>query len=152
MPSMGFDDSNIKWYTLEGVDHAWYHIVNVQDEGAIVDVLFKFSGGERIVTHNHLADYSTLILQGELRIYSADGTLKEIRPVGSYTSRPAGGPAHTEGGGDGDVIALFSNRGQSGVIYEILGPGAVVVATLGFDDFKGLWQAQDEPVQPVIMG
>lgn len=54
--------------------------------------------------------YSTLVLQGELRIYRPNGELKEIRKVGSYVASKADGEPHTEGGGDQDVIAFFSYR------------------------------------------
>jgi 2,4'-dihydroxyacetophenone dioxygenase len=59
------------------------------------------------------------VIQGELRIYSPNGELKEIRPVGSYVSTPAGGKPHREGGGDRDVIVFFSNRNVDGVVYDV---------------------------------
>ena len=147
-----FDESNVTWYRLEGIDHLWYHVLNVDEDLKVVDLLLKFSGGERVVLHKHHADYSTFIIQGELRIYDADGALTEIRPTASYVQKSAGGPPHTEGGGDQDCIAWFSNKGTDGVIYEILGPGGETLGTLGFAEFKALMQAQDTPVQPVVPG
>lgn len=147
-----FDQSNIKWNTLKGFDHIWYHIIRVDASAKIVEVIFKFAANKRIVLHRHHADYSTFIIQGELRLYDKDGVLKEIRPTGSYVQKKAGGPPHDEGGGDVDCIALFSNWGTDGVIYEILDAKLNTVATLGLKDFQALFEAQSAPVQPTIPG
>lgn len=148
----GFDQSNIQWNMLEGIDHVWYHVLKVDPEAKIVDLLLKFAANQRIVLHKHHADYSTFIIQGELRLYDDAGALTEIRPSGSYVEKPAGGAPHTEGGGDVDCIAWFSNRGADGMIYEILGPDRETVATLSLQDFNNLWAAQEPPVQPYIPG
>ena len=89
VPTTAFDQSNIRWYVLEGIDNAYYHVCSVDEENKIVDVLFKFDANKQVILHRHHAAYRTLVLQGELRIYKADGALKEIRPVGSYVERPA---------------------------------------------------------------
>jgi quercetin dioxygenase-like cupin family protein len=138
----GFDERNIKWNKLEGFDHIWYQVCNVDEKNGIVDILFKFSANKQIVLHRHKAPYSTLILKGELRIYEADGALKEIRPIGSYVSKPASDEPHREGGGDQDVIAFFSNRGVTGPVYEVLDDDLNPIATLGLQDFGGLLEAQ----------
>lgn len=145
-----FDQSNIKWNTLDGIENLWYHIIRVDPSAKIVDIVLKFAANKKVVLHRHHADYSTFIIQGELRLYDKDGVLKEIRPTGSYVQKKAGGPPHDEGGGDVDCIALFSNWGTDGVIYEILDPELKTAATLGFKDFKALFEAQAKPVQPII--
>lgn len=137
-----FDESNISWNTLEGIEHLHYHIFAVDEAMKIVDVMFKFAANKTVILHRHHADYITLVVQGELRIYRANGEVKEVRPVGSYVATRGGGEPHTEGGGDEDAIVFFSNRGQDGVIYEILDPDLNTVATLGLQDFKALLQAQ----------
>lgn len=147
-----FDQSNIKWNTLDGIENLWYHIIRVDPSAKIVDIVLKFAANKKVVLHRHHADYSTFIIQGELRLYDKDGVLKEIRPTGSYVQKKAGGPPHDEGGGDVDCIALFSNWGTDGVIYEILDPELKTAATLGFKDFKALFEAQAAPVQPTIPG
>lgn len=147
-----FDESNVKWNVLEGIDNVWYHVLKVDPEAKIVDLLLKFAANERIVLHRHHADYSTFIIQGELRLYDEAGELTEIRPTASFVEKPAGGAPHTEGGGDVDCIAWFSNRGTDGMIYEILGPENETVATLGLQEFKALWDAQEPPVQPILPG
>jgi len=147
-----FDQSNINWNTLEGIDHVWYHVLKVDTEAKIVDLLLKFAANQKIVLHRHHADYSTFIIQGELRLYNENDELTEIRPTASFVEKPAGGAPHTEGGGDVDCIAWFSNRGADGMIYEILGQDNETVATLGLQDFEALWKAQEPPVQPHIPG
>lgn len=137
-----FDESNITWHTLEGVENLHYHIFAVDEEKKIVDIMFKFAANKKIVMHRHHADYVTVVVQGELRIYRPNGELKEVRPVGSYVSTRGGGEPHTEGGGDEDVIAFFSNRGQAGVIYEILDEDMNPVMTIGMQEFKALMEAQ----------
>lgn len=148
----GFDQSNITWNSLPGIDHVWYHVLKVDPADKVVDLLLKFSANERIVLHRHHADYSTFIIQGELRLYDEAGALTEIRPTGSFVEKPGGGAPHTEGGGDIDCIAWFSNRGTDGMIYEILGEGGETLATLGLPDFAALQEAQEPPVQPIIPG
>lgn len=137
-----FDDRNITWHTLEGIENIQYHVYAVDEAMKIVDVMFKFASNKQVILHRHHADYITLVIQGELRIYSANGGVKEVRPVGSYVATRGGGEPHTEGGGDEEAIVFFSNRGQDGVIYEILDPDLNTVATLGLQDFKALLQAQ----------
>lgn len=137
-----FDDSNIRWNTIEGIDDVWYHILDIDDVNRIVDILFKFSANARIILHRHKADYRTFVIQGELRLYDARDELTEIRKVGSYVGKAAGGAPHREGGGDQDVIAIFSNRNVEGPIYEILDEDLNVIAMFGFDEFKALLAQQ----------
>ncbi|MEL6919614.1 MAG: regulator [Pseudomonadota bacterium] len=147
-----FDQSNIKWNTLEGIEHLWYHVFNVDRDLKVVDLLFKFAANEKVVLHKHHADYSAFIIQGELRLYDAAGALTEVHPTASFVQKSAGGGPHTEGGGDQDCIAWFSNKGTDGLIYEILGPNGETLGTLGVPEFEALMQAQDEPVQPIVSG
>ncbi|MFD0987853.1 cupin domain-containing protein [Methyloligella solikamskensis] len=141
MPTKAFDDTHINWRTIDGIDHLAYHICEVDAENGTVDLLFKFDANSKIALHNHMVPYRTLILQGELRIYRANGELKEIRPVGSYVSAGPG-ESHTEGGGDQDVIAFFSNRNVKDVVYEILDENREVVATFGIPEFSALLEEQ----------
>jgi quercetin dioxygenase-like cupin family protein len=142
MATLLFDDRNINWRTVEGFEHAAYHILSVDEKARIVDLLFKFAANERIALHRHAAAFRTLVLQGELRIYRPDGALKEVRPVGSYVAGQAGGEPHTEGGGDQDAIVYFSNRDIDGPVYELLDESRAVVATIGIPEFKALLDEQ----------
>lgn len=140
--SRKFDDSNITWHTLEGIENLHYHIYAVDEARKIVDVMFKFAANKKVVLHRHHADYITLVIQGELRLFRANGELKEVRKVGSYVATSVGGEPHTECGGDEDAIVFFSNRGQDGTIYEILDEQMNTLANLGLQDFKALLLAQ----------
>ncbi|HVZ03137.1 regulator [Hyphomicrobium sp.] len=140
--SLPFDTRNIRWYTLPDFPHVAYHICKVDEQNHIVDILFKFDANSQIALHRHKADYVTLILQGELRIYRANGELKEIRPVGSYVETASDGEPHREGGGAQDVIAFFSNRNVKDLVYEILDDDLNVIATLGVGEFRALYEAQ----------
>jgi quercetin dioxygenase-like cupin family protein len=142
MGTLPFDIRNVQWSRLDDLPHVAYHVCAVDDEKRIVDILFKFDANAKIVLHRHKADYITLVLQGELRLYRPNGELKEIRPVGSYVAGKANGEPHTEGGGDQDVIAFFSNRNVDNVVYEILDESLAIVATFGMAEFKALMEAQ----------
>jgi quercetin dioxygenase-like cupin family protein len=150
MMTREFDDRNIRWRSIEGFDHIMYYVCDVDDKNRIVDVLFKFAAKSRIVLHRHHAAYRTLVLQGELRIYRANGQLSEVRPVGSYVSAPAQGAPHTEGGGEQDAIVFFSNRNVDNLIYEILDDRLQTIATLGIGDFKAFLEAQKLEEMPDV--
>ncbi len=137
-----FDDRNITWGTIEGFDHVAYYIYGIDEANKIVDVLFKFTANQQVMLHRHKTPYRTLVIQGELRIYRANGELKEVRPVGSYVSTEANGEPHREGGGDQDVIVFFSNRNVEDPVYEFRDNDLNHVVTLGLADFKSLLEAQ----------
>ncbi|MFA5899693.1 MAG: regulator [Hyphomicrobium sp.] len=145
MTTIPFDTRNIRWNTLEGFPNLAYHICAVDPEKRIVDILFKFDAHSKIAMHRHRCDYVTLVLQGELRIYRSNGELKEVRPVGSYVATPGDGEPHTEGGGDQDVIAFFSNRNVGDTVYEILDEDLNTVANFGMVEFKALQDGQLPP-------
>lgn len=138
-----FDDTHIRWQTLEGFEHLSYFILNMDEANAIIDVLFKFSAQQQIVLHRHKALNHTFVIQGEHRLYKTDGSLKECRVVGSYTCSPASDEPHREGGGDTDAIVFFSIRSQAGVLYEILDDDLQTIATLTTQDFADLYQKQN---------
>ena len=104
----------------------------------------KLSANQQITLHNHCADYRTLTLQGDFRLYRANGELKEVRPVGSYVSTAAGGEPHREGGGDQEAIVFYSNRSVEKRIYEFLDDKMTIFATLGMVEFKALLQGQKQ--------
>lgn len=138
MSKLQFDDSNVRWQTLAGFEHLHYSILDIDEAHNIVDVLFKFSAGQQIVLHRHKVFNKMFVIQGEHRLYHANGRLKEIRPVGRYTSSPATDEPHREGGGAMDTVVLFSIRGGDGVFYEILDDDLNVIAELGMVDFVEL--------------
>ncbi|MDD5463145.1 MAG: regulator [Methylococcales bacterium] len=142
MTSHLFDVANIKWQTLGDFEHLLYSILNIDEQNKIIDVIFKFTARQQIALHRHKALNNTFVIQGEHRLYEADGRLKEIRAVGSYTSSQPSDEPHREGGGDVDVIVFFSIRDNDGVLYEVLDDDLNVIATLGFQNFIDLYKDQ----------
>jgi quercetin dioxygenase-like cupin family protein len=137
-----FDERNIVWRSIPWLDHVSYFVYNVDETNRIVDVIFKFAANQRAMLHQHKAPYITLVIQGELRLYHADGKLKEIRPAGSYVLRAAHGEPHTEGGGDRDAIVFFSNRNVADELYEFLDAEGRTFQVLRLADFKAEFDAQ----------
>lgn len=136
-----FDDRHIHWHKLGNFEHFVYSILDVDRDNNIVDVIFKFEPYKPIVLHRHKALNKTLVIQGEHRIYEANGDLKEIRPVGSYTTSPANPDPHRECGGDVGAVVYFSIRGSDGIFYEVLDDQHNLVATLSMQDFINLFEA-----------
>tara|TARA_B100001564_G_C20560742_1_gene633611 strand:- start:89 stop:592 length:504 start_codon:yes stop_codon:yes gene_type:complete len=137
-----FDENKVEWQALPDVDHVWLSILNVDDTAKIVDVLFKFSANEKIVLHRHTANFNTFVIKGEHRIYSPEGDLKEVRPAGTYKAGFPDIEPHREGGGDEDVIILFSLRPYNNdPIYEILDEDRSILDTMTFEDLKEMHNA-----------
>lgn len=145
MSNYFFDDRLIQWQILEGFDHLHFSILDIDESNKIIDILYKFAARQQIALHRHKTLNNLFVIQGEHRIYKANGEIKEIRPTGSYTiSQPSEEP-HREGGGDVDVIVLFSIRGSYGVLYEILDDELNIIATLSMQDYIDLYQKQKQP-------
>ncbi len=144
MALYNFDDSNIRWNKLGDFEHLVYSILDIDEKNNIADVLFKFAANQQIVLHRHKAHNNTLVIQGEHRLYEANGNIKEIRPVGSYTVSPPSDEPHREGGGDQDVVVFFSIRGSDGILYEVLDDDLNQIATISMQDLIGLYQAQQD--------
>jgi hypothetical protein len=140
----GFDDRHIPWAELPPFEHFVFAMLDVDRERCIADFILKFEPGQRIFLHRHTALTHTLVLAGEHRLYEPDGRLKEIRPVGSYTTGVPSDP-HCEGGGADGGIVLYSVRGGRSPdqrMFEVLSDGFEVVGTLGLEDFVSLMEAQ----------
>jgi hypothetical protein len=133
-----FDERNIHWKQIDGVDHMLLSVLDVDKAKGVLHVIYKFAANRQIILHRHLTLNKTMTLRGEHRLYHADGTLKEIRPAGRFTvARPSDEP-HREGGGDIDAIVLFVVYGD-GVLYEALDDGLNVVRALTTADFADLY-------------
>jgi quercetin dioxygenase-like cupin family protein len=137
MATHTFDDRNIRWNRLGDFEHLHYSILDIDETNHIADVLFKFAANQKIVLHRHLAHNNTFVVQGEHRLYRPDGSVKEIRPVGSMTSSPPSNEPHREGGGDQDVIIAFSIRGD-GLLYELLDDDMNRIGTISMQDLISL--------------
>jgi quercetin dioxygenase-like cupin family protein len=139
---MPFDDRNIRWFPLGDLKHFVVSIYDVDHERQLVDFILKFEPNEQIILHRHTAQTSTLVIQGEHRIYEPDGSLKEVRAVGSYTASAPGAP-HREGAGDSPSVVFYSIRGEKGgSMFELLNDDGTVAAVLGIDDFTAAYAEQ----------
>jgi hypothetical protein len=139
--SYAFDDHNIRWYKLGDFEHFTFAMLDVDVSRKIVDFFVKFPANQRIFLHRHLALTNTLVVQGEHRLFEPGGALKEVRPVGSYTSSLPGEP-HREGAGDEGGVVFYSVRGKDGVLFEILDDDLRVAGTLAMEDFIGALKEQ----------
>lgn len=140
-----FDDRNIQWQRFGEFEPAFYfNVLNVDEPRRIADVLFKLPASAQIVLHRHCALNNTFVIQGEHRLYETDGTLREIRPTGSYTISPAAERPHREGGGAQDVVIHFSIRpDQQELIYQLLDDHLEVIGTVSFQDLVALYRQRE---------
>ena len=116
------------------LEHFVFFVFDVDVGRGLVDFILKFEPNQRIILHRHLALTNTLVVQGEHRLYEPNGALKEIRPVGSYTSSRPGEP-HSEGGADQECSVFYSVRGKTDVLFELLDDNRNIVGTLTTRDF-----------------
>src|SRR6266478_6336053 len=136
-----FDDRNIRWQKFGDFEHFVFAMFDVDKQNKVIDFILKFDPKQRIFLHRHLALTNTLVIQGEHRLYQPDGALKEVRPVGSYTSSPPGEP-HREGAGDEGGVVFYSIRAEDDTLFEVLNDDLHVVATLGMQDFIAAFAEQ----------
>jgi hypothetical protein len=129
--SYAFDDRNIQWGPIEvpgcGVlsDFEFAPLAGSM-ELKVVDFLIKFPPKKevngRVVNlihaHRHCGITNLFVIAGEHHIYEPDGTLREVRPVGSNTVSPPG-DVHTECGGPEGGVVHYSVRG-SGMLFEFV--------------------------------
>lgn len=139
--SYAFDDRNIRWYKLGDFEHFEVAMLDVDISQKLADFMIKFQPNKQIFLHRHLALTNTLVLEGEHRLYEPNGALKEVRPVGSYTSSPPGDP-HREDGGDAGGVVFYSVRGKDGALFEVLDDDLNFVTALTLDDFAALLKQQ----------
>lgn len=142
MTAHTFDDKEINWQRLEAFDNFQYFILNIDKNNQTLDLLFKFEPNNPIVLHRHCALNHTFVIEGEHCIYKVDGTLKEVRPTGSYTVSPPDVEPHRESGKDTSTIVFFSIRNADNKIYEILDDDENIIATFGLAEFEGLQALQ----------
>ena len=144
MPTPFFNPDCITWLRFGEVEPPiHYRILHIDEAQRIADVIFKFPARDSIILHRHKAPNHTFVVQGEHHLYAPDGSLREVRPTGSYTVSPASEAPHREGGGAEDAIVLFSMRPLPGeILYEILDDAGQTIAELTLDTLQALFEAQ----------
>ena len=141
MPRHAFDDRHIAWQTVPAIG-AQVFVLALDEARGIADVLIRFEPDTPGKLHRHVCDFSTFVLQGELRFWRRDGTPKEVRPAGSHVQVAAHGPPHAEGAGSEVAIVLFSFRGSTGDMIHYLDERLEVSFRLGLADFQAVLGAQ----------
>lgn len=139
-----FDDRNIRWQKFGDFEHFVFAMFDVDKQKKVIDFILKFDPNQRIFLHRHLALTNTLVIQGEHRLYEPNGALKEVRPIGSYTSSAPGDP-HREGAGDEVCVVFYSVRGGDDVLFEVLDDSLNVVGTVSRQDFIDAFEEQRRP-------
>ncbi len=142
--SYRFDDRNIRWRVLGDFEYFTVTILSVDEERNIADFIVKFEPKEKIFLHRHLALSNTFVIDGEHIIYEPSSKqLREVRPVGRYTSSQPG-DAHHEGGGAEGCILHYSVRGETDALFDVVDDSGTVLATLRTADFKAALDEQHQ--------
>jgi 2,4'-dihydroxyacetophenone dioxygenase len=141
--SYRFDDRNMRWRALGDFEHFVVFIFAVDEKNNIADFIIKFEPDKRIFLHRHLALTNTFVVDGEHIIYEPDGRVREVRPVGRFTSSQPG-DAHREGGGVNGCVLQYSVRGETDALFDVLDDDLRVLATLRTGDFKAALDAQKQ--------
>ena len=143
--SYAFDDRQIQWAPIEvagcGVlaDFEFAPLAGSM-ELKVVDFLVRFPPKQEvngravnlIHTHRHCGISNLFVIAGEQHIYEPDGTLREVRTVGSYTVSPPG-DVHTECGGPEGGVVHYSIRG-GGMWFEFVDNEMKVLGGLTLDN------------------
>lgn len=141
-PSCNLYDHAISWLPFAGIENLELTLCDIDEERHVVDLLVRFAPNKTVTMHNHLAQTNMFIVQGELRIYEPDGSIRERRTAGRYF-RGRTGDAHSEGGGPEGAVVLYSMRCDSLTnVLEIMDDQQQVLATLTMNDVRAAWVAQ----------
>lgn len=141
-PGCDLYDHEIDWQPFAGIEHLELTLCDLDEERHVVDLIVRFAPDKTVTMHNHLAQTNMLIIQGELRMYEPDGSIREARPAGRYY-RGRTDDVHSEGGGPDGAVVFYSMRwdGRPEVL-EVMDDAANVTATLTMDDVRAAWAAQ----------
>ena len=136
------DLSAIDFRPMPGLDGVDAFILDIDDERGVVDALFRFAPDAVAPLHNHLAQTNMFILDGELRMYHPDGSLRETRSAGTY-HRGKRDDAHLEGGGpDGAVVFYSIRRHGPEELVDVLDDDGNATSTLTLSHVRKMLAAQ----------
>ncbi len=138
----GFSTNAIQWFQLSAgndfgypIDY-WLAILGVHEQSRKVDFLVKWAGPTHCHFHRHVADTTSLVLEGEHHVLdSADPNAQySVRKPGYFSTSPAG-DMHMEHGGPNGAVVLFSMQSADGRLFEILDNDQRVINTVMVKDF-----------------
>jgi hypothetical protein len=140
-----FDDRVISWKPFAGFQGLYYHLLSVDHDAQVVDMLMKFDAHAECVPHRHVGPTKTLVLDGEHLLFDpvADhGQANTARTASGFGSN-RGDETHIEGGGPEGATILLMMSAVDGVVYEILNMDGSIDRTITMDDFqRGLERQQ----------
>ncbi|NNL84751.1 MAG: regulator, partial [Myxococcales bacterium] len=99
-------DHEIRWQPFAGIENLELSLCDIDEERKVVDLIVRFAPNKTVTLHNHLAQTNMFIIQGELRMYEPDGSVREVRPAGRYY-RGRTNDAHSEGGGPQGAVVFY---------------------------------------------
>ena len=141
-PGCDLYDHELDWLPFAGIENLELTLCDIDEERQVVDLIVRFAPNKTVTMHNHLAQTNMLIIQGELRMYEPDGSIREVRSAGRYY-RGRTGDTHSEGGGPDGAVVFYSMRCDGARdVLEIMDEAATVQATLTMDDVRAAWAAQ----------
>lgn len=132
-------DDVVEWKQFGDLEHFRYSILHIDEKQQRAEVLFKLEANKPFILHRHASLNKLLVLSGEHHIFNTDGSLSEVRATGSYTVVAPSDTPHSECGGEGGAIVLFSifdNGGES--LYELMDESQNIVGTLSMTDLVAL--------------
>lgn len=135
--SFRFDDRNVHWLPYPGLETMSVSILFVDEATNSADFLARFTPNSKSVIHHHIAKTHILVIEGDHVIYEPDGSVRESRPVGTYTAGYGGEP-HDEGGGPDGAVLLYSVRGTSELLFEIHDRAGGAPSPIRIGDLKAM--------------
>ena len=143
-PGCDLYDHEIDWQPFAGIENLELSLYDLDEERHVVDLIVRFAPNKTVTMHKHQAQTNMLIIQGELRMYEPDCSIREARPAGRYY-RGTTGDTHSEGGGPDGAVVFYSMRCDGARdVLEIMDESANVQATLTMDDVRAAWAAQQD--------
>lgn len=136
-----FDASRYHWREVTGdpassyLVHHDYAILGYDLDAGVLDMVVRWQGdGGHCPIHRHTQTTTVIVLEGEQHLWDVDvdGTLgnHRVRRAGDYALTGNEAKPHLERGGDDGGLVFFGTHSPTGVLYEIIGDGHDVVATV----------------------
>ena len=135
-------DHEVKWLPFAGIENLELSLCDIDEARGVVDLVVRFAPNQTVTMHNHLAQTNMFIIQGELRMYEPDGSIRERRPAGRYYVGKTN-DSHSEGGGPDGAVVFYSMRADDNDdVLEVMDNDKNVVTTLTMDDVRAAWATQ----------
>ena len=135
-------NNEIDWQPFAGIENLELTLCDLDEDRQVLDLLARFAPNKTVTMHNHLAQTNMFVIQGELRMYELDGSVREVRPAGRYY-RGRRDDVHSEGGGPDDAVVFYSVRGHGAEeMFQVMDNNENVVATISMGDLREAWAAQ----------